>query len=319
MNIVTGAFGFVGSHLAEFLLSRGEDVAALSHPAPPENNYRYLASNPEARRLRVVLADVRSLDALKLLFRSLKPEVVYHLAALASHRLSLDNPYPYLETNITTVLNVLEAARVTEPSPRIIFSSSSSVYGDNSPPLREDMKPMPKGPYALSKSIGEELCMHYNKTYGVDCVVVRYFNVVGERCRSNIVLRIFADRIVKGEDVEVYGRIVDGVFKPAVRDFTYVGDVVKGTVLAAERGRAGEVYNIGYGRPVSVLNIAYFLMKHIGRETGVVYKELKPHEALESYCDNSKAREELGWKPEVDVEETVKRYVRWYMSELAPR
>ncbi len=319
MNIVTGAFGFVGSHLVEYLLDKDEEVVALSHPAPPENNYKYLRSHPRAGKLNVVLTDIRSLDALKMVFKNLQPSVVYHLAAIASHRLSLDEPHLYLENNILTVLNVLEAARMTEPQPRVVFSSSSSVYGDNSPPLREDMQPRPKGPYALSKSIGETLCMHYHNTYGVDCVVVRYFNVVGERCRANIVFRIFADRITRGEPVEVYGRYVDGTFRPASRDFTYVKDVVEGTVLAADRGRGGEVYNIGYGRPVSVLKVVEYLVKYLRREADVVYKELKPHETLESYCDNSKARGELGWSPRVDVEETVKRYAEWYLKELAGR
>ncbi|MEM0454347.1 MAG: NAD-dependent epimerase/dehydratase family protein, partial [Nitrososphaerota archaeon] len=167
--------------------------------------------------------------------------------------------------NVRTTLNVLEAARTTEPSPRVVFASSSSVYGDHQPPLREEMPPRPKGPYALSKWIGEELCKEYVRSYGLEVVTVRYFNVVGERCRSNIVFKVFADRIASGQPVDVNGRTVDGVFRPAERDFTYVGDVVEGTILAAERGRPGEIYNLGRGEPQSVLRLAELMMELMDR------------------------------------------------------
>lgn len=312
--MVTGALGFIGSHLTEALLDKDEQVVGVSHPTPPENNINVLTSHKAASNLRIIYSDLKNLYEVEQIMKTNAPTHVYHLAALASHRLSMSEPYKYLENNILTTLNILEAARITEPSPRIVFSSSSSIYGNNTPPLREDMKPDPRGPYALSKWICEELCSQYVRDYGLNVVTVRYFNVVGERCRGNIVFRVFAEHASKNIDLEVYGRYINGVFKPAARDFTYVKDAVQGTILAAEKGGKGEVYNIGFGRPVSVKTVAELIIKNLGSRSKIVEKELKPHESLESYSDNTKARKQLGWKPVTDIEEMVKKFTEYWKN-----
>jgi UDP-glucose 4-epimerase len=312
--LVTGAFGFIGSHLVERLLDDGEEVLAVGVAPPAEDNLKHLTAHRNAHLMRVAVLDLADLNSFKRLLRSFQPSTIYHLAALASHRLSHRDPHPYLHNNLNTVLTVLEAARTTEPTPKIVFTSSSSVYGDNQPPLREDMTPRPRGPYALSKLMGEQLCRLYSEEYGLQCPIIRYFNVVGERCRGNIVFKIFADRIARGEPVEVNGRYVDGVFKPAERDFTYVRDAVEATILVGEKGVGSEIYNIGFGRPVSVAKVAELLMASMERRVKIVEKELQPHETLVSYSDNRKARENLGWQPKTDLEEMVKRYAEWYRS-----
>ncbi|MCS7127548.1 MAG: GDP-mannose 4,6-dehydratase [Thaumarchaeota archaeon] len=315
MIIVTGAFGFIGSHLVERLLDSGEEVVALGTAPPKEDNLQVLLRHPKASKMRVVRADVTSLDVVRTVMRGAEPTVVYHLAAIASHRLSRGDPYLYLHNNYNSVLAVLEAVRQTEPTPKVVFASSSSVYGDNEPPLREEMTPRPKGPYAFSKLLGEQLCVHYHNEYGLECPIVRYFNVVGERCRGNIVFRVFAERIVRGEPIEVYGRTVDGVFRPAERDFTYVSDAIEGTMLVGERGEGCEVFNIGAGRSVSVLRVAELMMERLSKRVEVVFKELQPHETLVSYSSNAKARERLGWSPKVELEEMVERYARWFVEQ----
>jgi nucleoside-diphosphate-sugar epimerase len=287
---------------------------AVGVAPPAEDNLKHLTAHRNAHLMRVAVLDLADLNSFRRLLRSFQPSTIYHLAALASHRLSHRDPHPYLHNNLNTVLTVLEAARTTEPTPKIVFTSSSSVYGDNQPPLREDMTPRPRGPYALSKLMGEQLCHLYSDEYGLQCPIIRYFNVVGERCRGNIVFKIFADRIARGEPVEVNGRYVDGVFKPAERDFTYVKDAVEGTILVGVKGVGSEIYNIGFGRPVSVAKVAELLMTSMGRRVKIVEKELQPHETLVSYSDNRKARENLGWQPKTDLEEMVKRYAEWYRS-----
>jgi len=318
LQLVTGAFGFIGSHVVERLLDDGEEVVAVGIAPPAEDNLKHLTAHKSSHKLRIAAQDLTDLNSFKRILKSFQPSTVYHLAALASHRLSHRDPHPYLHTNLNTVLTVLEAARTTEPTPKIVFTSSSSVYGDNPPPLREDMAPRPRGPYALSKLMGEQLCRLYSEEYGLQCPIIRYFNVVGERCRGNIVFKIFADRIARGEPVEVNGRYVDGVFKPAERDFTYVKDAVEGTILVGEKGVGPEIYNIGFGRPVSVAKVAELLMASMGKRVRIVEKELQPHETLVSYSDNKKAREKLGWRPKTDLQEMVKRYAEWYVKNLPP-
>lgn len=312
--MVTGGFGFIGSHLVERLLDMGEEVVVLSHPNPPENNYRYITSNPNSHRMIIVYSDMKDLNSMINILKTFKVITVYHLAAIASHRLSIREPYAYLENNYVSLLNLLEAARVVEPSPKIVFTSSSSVYGDHEPPLREDLEPRPKGPYALSKFFGERLCRLYVEIYQLECSIIRYFNVVGERCRGNIVFKVFADKIRAGEPLNVNGRWVDGEFKPAQRDFTYVSDAVEGTIAVGIKAKKGEIFNIGFGRPVSILRVAELMMEAFGKNVKINFRELKPHESLISYCDNSKAMNILGWSPRTDLEEMIKRYVEWYKS-----
>lgn len=315
MILVTGAFGFIGSHLVEKLLEMGEEVVALSNPRPPEDNYRYIARNPNSKNMKIAYVDLREFETTLQLLKNFKFEKIYNLAAIASHRLSINDPYRYLDNNYRVVLNILESARIIEPTPKIVFTSSSSIYGDHQPPLREDMEPRLKGPYALSKFFGEKLCEFYAETYGIDCPIIRYFNIVGERCRGNIVFKIFAENIFSGKAVEVYGRWVDGKFQPAQRDFTYVGDAVEATIAVGEKASKSEIFNVGFGRPVSVLKVAELMMENFNRKVEVNFKELKPHESLISYCDNIKAKSILGWRPKTDIEEIIKRYVKWFLSE----
>lgn len=316
MILVTGALGFIGSHLVEKLLELGERVIALSNPNPPENNYHYLVNHPKNSNLKLTFIDVTDYDSLVKLIRG-EVHLIYHLAAIASHRLSVDEPHKFLRVNYLGTLNVLEAARICEPSPKIVFASSSSVYGDASPPLGEDINPRPKGPYALSKFLGEMLCKLYNEFYGIECPIVRYFNIVGERCRGNIVFRVFAERITSGQPVEVYGKWVDGTFKPAERDFTYVHDAVDGTILVGEKAGGSEIFNLGAGRPVSVLRVAELMMEAFKRKVEVIKKELKPHESLISYSNNEKAKRLLGWSPKVTIEEMVRRYAEWFSKQYS--
>lgn len=313
--MVTGGFGFIGSHLVEKLLDIGEEVVVLSNPKPPENNYKYIITNPNSHRMEIVYSDMKDLDLIVNILKTFKVELVYHLAAIASHRLSIREPYVYLENNYMSLLNLLEAARKIEPSPKIVFTSSSSVYGDHEPPLKEDLEPRPRGPYALSKFFGEELCKLYVASYGLDCSIIRYFNVVGERCRGNIVFKIFSEKIFAGEPLDVNGRWVDGEFKPAQRDFTYISDAVEGTVAVGMKAKSGEIFNIGFGRPVSILRVAELMMDAFKKKVAVNFRELQPHESLVSYCDNSKARNMLGWSPKTNIEEAVQRYVKWFLSE----
>jgi nucleoside-diphosphate-sugar epimerase len=313
--IVTGGLGFIGSHVAERLVERGEEVIIVDKKKEDEALLRELRQIPAFEEARILYGDLRDRRFVEGLINKYEPTTIYHLAALASHRLSIEDPYTYIEQNTTTLLNVLEAARKSRTKPRIVFSSSSSIYGNTPPPLREEMEPRPSGPYALSKYFGEQLCRLYHELYDVGCIVLRYFNVVGERCRGNIVLKIFVDNVLEGKPLVVNGRWIDGKFHPATRDFTYVGDIADGTILAGQLKSSYEVINLGAGRPTSVLELAERVIEEMGKDRSrIEYASLSPHEALHSYSDNSKARRLLNWEPRVDLKTIVKRYVEWRLK-----
>jgi len=313
--IVTGGLGFIGSHVAERLAERGEEVVIVDKKKEDEALLRELRQISAFEKARIMYGDLRDRRFVEELINKYEPTTIYHLAALASHRLSIEDPYSYIEQNTTTLLNVLEAARNSRAKPKIVFSSSSSIYGNTPPPLREEMEPKPSGPYALSKYFGEQLCRLYHELYEIDCIVLRYFNVVGERCRGNIVLKIFVDNVLEGKPLVVNGRWIDGKFHPATRDFTYVGDIAEGTILAGQLKSSFEVINLGAGRPTSVQELAERVIEEMGKnKSKIEYAELSPHEALHSYSDNSKARRLLNWEPRVDLKTIVKRYVEWRLK-----
>lgn len=315
MIIVTGGLGFIGSHVVERLYNKGEEVIIVDKKKIDEKTLTELRNNPAFDQERIIYGDLRERRFVESLINKYEPTLIYHLAALASHRLSIEDPYSYVEQNTVTLLNILEAVRTSRSKPKIIFSSSSSIYGNSPPPLKEDMNPSPSGPYALSKYFGEQLCRLYHELYGVPCVILRYFNVVGERCRGNIVLKIFVDNILEGKPIVVNGRWIDSKFQPATRDFTYVGDIAEGTVLAGQLDRQFEVINLGAGRPTSVLELAERVIEETGmNRTEIKYAQLSPHEALHSYSDNSKAREILKWEPKTDIKTIVKKYIEWRLK-----
>ncbi|MFQ5762842.1 MAG: GDP-mannose 4,6-dehydratase [Candidatus Bathyarchaeia archaeon] len=316
--VVTGGFGFIGSHLTEGLLGRGFTVTAFNRDDANSANIEEIKVHPGASNLKVVVGEATSLEDV---VRTVKgASVVFHLAALTSHRLSLSDPHAYLSENVTGTVNVLEAARRVEPTPKVVFASSSSVYGKQDCPWVETMTPKPEGPYALSKHFGEKLCGLYHEQYGIPMVILRYFNVVGERSRGNIVISVFAERLAKGLPPQVYGKQSGSDFVPASRDFTYVGDTVEGTILSAEKQEAvGEVINLGGGNAHSVLRVAELMVKEFGVEGRIqpVLEPLSAHESLTSFADGEKAKKVLGWTPKVSLEETVRRYCEWFKSRSA--
>lgn len=315
MALVTGGLGFIGSHVVEKLVEKGEEVVIVDKKKMNDPLLRELRQIPAFEEARIEYGDLRDRQFVERLINKHEPETIYHLAALASHRLSIEDPYSYIEHNTITLLNILEAVRNSKSTAKIVFSSSSSIYGNTPPPLSEDMEPKPSGPYALSKYFGEQLCRLYHDLYRVECIVLRYFNVVGERCRGNIVLKIFVDNILEGKPLVVNGRWIDGKFYPATRDFTYVGDIADGTVLAGQLKSSFEIINLGAGRPTSVLELAERVIEELGKnKSKIEYAELSPHEALHSYSDNSKARKILNWEPRVDVKTIVKRYIEWRLK-----
>lgn len=287
--IVTGGAGFIGSHLVEVLVAKNFDVHVIDNlVAGKRENV-----NSGAKLYEV---DIRDFDKIKPIFEG--ADLVFHLAALPRVQPSIIDPRTTHDTNVTGTLNALVAARDAKVK-RVIYSASSSAYGNQDKlPLTEDMPAMPLSPYGLQKYIGELECRLFSEIYGLETVSLRYFNVYGPRASSEgayaLVIGKFLEQRKKGEPLTI---VPDG---NQSRDFTHVKDVVRANILAAESPRVGkgEVVNIGGGRNYSVNELADI----IGGPRIFIEPRTEPKHTL---ADISKAKELLGWEPQVKFEEGI--------------
>lgn len=296
--VVTGGAGFIGSHLTDYLISKGFEVHVIDNlSAGKKENI-----NPEAEFHQL---DICDLDSIKKVFPGAK--YVFHLAAKPRVQYSIENPIETDKINVGGTLNVLVAAAEAGVK-RVIYSASSSVYGDQPiMPLKENMSPMPKSPYGLQKYVGEVYCQTWSATYGLETVSLRYFNVYGPRINFEgayaLVIGRFIEQRQKNLPMTVTG---DGT---QTRDFTHVRDVVRANLLAAESANVGkgEVLNIGAGRNFTINQIAEL----IGGPVEHIAPRLEPHDTL---ADNSLAKDLIGWSPEVKMEDAMKELKEIYLS-----
>jgi UDP-glucuronate 4-epimerase len=308
--LVTGAAGFIGSHLAERLLALGGEVVGLDNfdagyaPEIKRRNLRgALACGPA---FRLVEGDVRDARLLGELFAEKRFDAVLHLAAHTGIRRSLEDPLGCAEVNAGGSLALLEAARAGGVR-RLVLASSSSVYGENtSAPFREDAPcDRPLSPYAASKRAMEHYAAAYSRLHGLDVTCLRYFPAYGPRGRPDLAVHKFARLIEEDRPVPVYG---DG---SSARDYTYVGDVVDGTLAALHRLKGFEICNLGAGRPVRLDELIALLEKALGRKARVERMPAQPGELPLSHADLTKSRRQLGYAPAVSLEAGLRRFVQW--------
>ncbi|MHA1413866.1 MAG: GDP-mannose 4,6-dehydratase, partial [Promethearchaeota archaeon] len=252
--------------------------------------------------------DIRDLNFLLDIFKDV--DIVYHQAAFTSVPQSVNMPFNCNDVNVNGVLNVLNAARKMAVE-KVIFASSSSVYGDTPTlPKREDMPRIPISPYGVAKLACESYMQVYHHVYGLKTVSLRYFNVYGPRQRDSPysgVIAIWLGRIIRNEDLIIFG---DGTNS---RDFTYIKDVVKANLLAAQKDISGEIINIGANSPITLTDLAKLMLKLTNREDlKITYTNPRPGDILHSYADISKAKELLGFEPEYDQEKGLRDYFKWY-------
>lgn len=310
--LVTGAAGFIGSHVSEALVARGHEVIGVDNFDPfyarsvKERNLGPLRGN---RGFRLVEADVAR-DPLPLEGVA----AVLHLAAKAGVRPSLEHPAAYIDANVTGTARVLDAARRAGVG-RVVLGSSSSVYGDATPaPFAEDAPAVtPISPYAASKRAAELLGHAFAHLYPVRIVCLRFFTVYGPRQRPDLAIHRFTDLIARGQPVRMYG---DG---SSERDYTYISDAVDGVLAAlartGEAGRAGgpfEVLNIGGGARVRLDRLIALLGAALGREPQVERHPDQPGDVRLTAADLRRAEEALGYRPRVGIEEGIREFVRWY-------
>ena len=298
-DVVTGGAGFIGSHLVDALLAQGRRVVAIDNLAVGRlANFAHHRENPS---LTFIQADVADRAAMEEAFKG--ADRVFHLAALADIVPSVQAPAAYHDANVNGCFAVAEAARKAGVR-RLMYAASSSCYGiPEQYPTPESAPIDPRYPYALTKNLGEQLLMHWAKLYGLPVVSLRLFNVYGPRARTSgtygAVFGVFLAQKIAGKPLTIVG---DGT---QTRDFTYVSDVVDAFLTAAEKGREGEIYNVGSGGTVSVNR----LVELIGTES-VEYLPKRPGEPDCTFADISKIRREMGWEPKVPIEDGVARLLQ---------
>jgi UDP-glucuronate 4-epimerase len=310
--LVTGAAGFIGSHVAERLCARGDDVIGFDNfdafypRAVKEANLGALRRTP---RFSLVEGDLRDPAALERAFAGRRPDVVVHLAALAGVRPSLAEPARYADVNVTGTQRVVDAARAHEV-PRFVFASSSSVYGrDSQPPFREtDPCLAPLSPYASTKRAGELLLFTAHHLYALDVTCLRFFTVYGARQRPDLAIHKFARLIAAGRPIELYG---DG---NTSRDYTFVDDIMDGVVAAIDqRGAPGyRVYNLGGSRTTTLLRLVELISDALGRKPIIEWRPEQPGDMHRTLADVSLAGQALGYAPKVPIEEGIRRFVDWF-------
>jgi UDP-glucuronate 4-epimerase len=305
--LVTGCAGFIGSHLAEALLDDGHSVLGVdcfNDNYPRAAKWANLARASEHDRFRLVTADLVDADVRALIEEC---DVVFHLAGEPGVRSSWGSRFDrYTHHNVAATQRLLEAARELPPR-RFVYASSSSVYGDAlALPTHEDDTPRPLSPYGVTKLAAEQLCVLYGAEHGVDTVALRYFSVYGPRQRPDMAFRRFCEAAVAGAPIEIFG---DG---HQTRDFTYVADIVAATRAAAEAStRPGRVYNIGGGDAVSVNRALETLAGLAGRPLDVRRRERQSGDVRDTGADTGRARTELGFAPETDLETGLAAELAW--------
>jgi len=308
--LVTGGAGFIGSHVVDRLLSDGHAVRILDNFSSGRlENLAFASTHPA---LEVVRGDLRDRACVEAAAAGV--EVIFHQAAMRSVPQSVADPLGTNASNVTGTLHVFEAAR-RHGVRRVVYASSSSVYGDRPDlPKRETQGPAPISPYGVSKLAGEQYAAVWNRLYGVETVGLRYFNVFGPRqdpaSEYSAVIPKFIMAALEGHAVEIHG---DG---EQSRDFTEVENVVEANVLAADaEGAAGEVFNVGCGGRVSLLDIVGKLELLVGRRIRRRFTEARAGDVRNSEADIARARGVLGYVPKVEFEEGLRRTVEYFRGQ----
>ena len=308
--VITGGAGFIGSHIAEEVAKEYEVVIIDNlddyySPDLKRRNLKLLLANPN---VRFIEGDITDSDLLRRVIDS-DVEFVFHEAAQAGVRISVEDPFKPNNVNVLGTLNVLKAS-LDAGVKRVINASSSSVYGKvQYLPFDEAHPTMPVSPYGVSKLAAEHYCRVFYEVYGLPTVSLRYFTVYGPRMRPDLAISIFTRKMLANEPITVYG---DG---EQTRDFTYIDDIVRVNRKLLETSAAdGYVMNVGGGHRITVNNLIAHLREITGSASEVVYSDKQKGDAEHTLADTSLAGELVGYRPEVSIRDGLGRFVAWYRS-----
>lgn len=311
-TLVTGGAGFIGSHVVERLLRRGERVICLDNfddfydPALKRGNIKgFLA----AGSVSIIEGDIRNAEALERVEKDGPVDAIIHAAARAGVRPSIDDPALYYDVNVRGTLNVLEYARRWKVR-NMVFISSSSVYGATSqvPFSEDDQVGHPISPYAATKRSGELLAYTYHHLFGLPVTCLRLFTVYGPRQRPEMAIHAFTRNILNGTPIRMFG---DGTTS---RDYTYVEDIVQGVEAAWERPSGYEIFNLGESQTITLAGLISAIEEATGKKAIIERLPDQPGDVPTTYADVSKARRLLGYQPTTSVRDGITKFVAWYRS-----
>lgn len=308
--LVTGGAGFIGSHLCEALLARGDRVIAYDSFDPFYDvaiKRRNIEALQGADRFTLVEADIRDLAAAEMALEGV--DCVVHLAARAGVRPSIEQPLVYQDVNVGGLNVMLEAAR-KRGIQRFVFASSSSVYGNNKrvPFSEDDRVDNPISPYAATKKAGELICHTYHHLFGMDITCLRFFTVYGARQRPDLAIHKFTKLIDAGQPIPVFG---DGSM---MRDHTYIDDIIRGVVASIDNCGGYRIYNLGESRPVSLSDLIAAIEQALGKKAIIDRKPVPPGDVQTTYADVSRAQAELGYEPRTHLADGLAEFVRWFRA-----
>jgi UDP-glucuronate 4-epimerase len=307
--IVTGAAGFIGSHLCERLLRDGWSVVGVDNFDDfydPQVKRGNINDCLQSKQFKLVEADIRDAAAMnKVTGKGV--DIIVHLAAKAGVRPSIAQPAIYADVNINGTVTLLEAAK-NNSIKKFVFASSSSVYGNNKkvPFSEDDNVDFPISPYAATKKAGELICHTYHHLTCMAMTCLRFFTVYGARQRPDLAIHKFARLVEDGKSIPVYG---DGGM---MRDFTYIDDIIDGTMAAIDKCAGYNIYNLGESRPITVNTLIAEIEKALGKKAKIERLALQPGDVERTYADVTKARRDLGYNPNTEISDGLKSFVEWF-------
>lgn len=313
--IVTGCAGFIASRVSQMLLEQGHEVVGIDNMNDAYDvrlkEWRLAQLTPH-KGFTFHKQDISRYDEIAPIVADGPYQGIFNLAARAGVRQSLENPWVYIETNATGTLNILELARKHDIK-KIVTASTSSLYGKhNERPFREDADTdRPLSPYASSKKAAESLCASYAHLYGLDTPVCRYFTVYGPAGRPDMSVFRFIKWIAEDRPIVLYG---DG---SQSRDFTYVDDIARGTLLATGRTSGHDVYNLGNDSPFTINDMIAEIERHIGKKATLAQRPFHKADVQATWADVAKAREKLGWSPTISFRQGIEKTIDWYRTNQA--
>jgi len=312
--LVTGGAGFIGSHLCEALLAQGEQIVVLDNfdPFYPESIKRNNIENAQrSSSYELVVGDIRDSSLVDSLFKLHQFDVVVHLAARAGVRPSIEDPVGYQDVNVNGTMVLLEAARKFKLN-IFIFASSSSVYGNNKkvPFAEKDFVDHPISPYAATKKTGELFCYTYSHLYNINMTCLRFFTVYGPRQRPDLAIHKFAELINNNVEIPVFG---DGSMR---RDFTYIDDIVGGILASIKHCSGYEIYNLGESSPVRLDKLIITIETALGKKAIINRLPQQPGDVEQTYADITKAKDKLGYNPQVLIDVGIGKFVEWFKGML---